>query len=118
MKIQKIIYYLATAVLTLIMCYSAYMYIAKHEAISNYFEAFNYPTYLVYPLAIAKLLGLIAIWGNFSKWLKEWAYAGFFFDVSLAITAHLVAKDGGQMFALVALIALLISYLLGKKVRP
>jgi hypothetical protein len=118
MKTQKILFYIATGVLTAIMIYSVQMYLRNPEAIAGYFESVNYPRYLVYPLAIAKILGLIAIWGNFSKWLKEWAYAGFFFDIALAITAHMVAKDGGEAFAIVAFIALLISYFLGKKVRP
>lgn len=86
--------------------------------IAGYFESVNYPRYLVYPLAIAKILGLVAIWGNFSKSLKEWAYAGFFFDVTLAFTAHMVAKDGGELFSVIAFIALMISYFLGKTVRP
>jgi len=118
MKTQKILFYIATGVLTAIMIYSVQMYLRNPEAIAGYFESVNYPRYLVYPLAIAKILGLIAIWGNFSKWLKEWAYAGFFFDIVLAFSAHMVAKDGGEAFAIVAFIALLISYFLGKKVRP
>ncbi len=118
MNIKKIIFYIATSVLTLIMCYSVFNYITNYEVIAGYFEILKYPTYLVYPLATAKVLGLIAIWGNFSKPLKEWAYAGFFFDVTLAFTAHIVAKDGAETFALVAFIALMISYFLGKIVRP
>jgi len=118
MKIQKIAYYLATGVLTAIMLYSVQMYLRNPEMIADYFERVNYPRYLVYPLATAKLLGLIAIWGNFSKWLKEWAYAGFFFDIALAFTAHIVAKDDGELFSIIAFIALVSSYFLGKTVRP
>lgn len=118
MKIQKIGFYLATGVLTAIMIYSVQMYLRTPGAIAAYFESVNYPGYLVYPLAIAKILGLVAIWGNFSKSLKEWAYAGFFFDVTLAFTAHMVAKDGGELFSIIACIALMISYFLGKRVRP
>ena len=118
MKTQKIGYYIATGILTAVMIYSAQMYLRNPEAVAGYFESMNYPGYLVYPLAIAKILGLVAIWGNFSKSLKEWAYAGFMFDVVLAFTAHLVAKDGGETFAIVAFIALIASYFLGKKVSP
>lgn len=118
MQIQKIVYYTATGVLTAIMIYSVQMYLRNPEVIAGYFESVSYPRYLVYPLAIAKILGLIAIWGNFSKSLKEWAYAGFFFDVTLAFTVHMVAKDGGELFSVIAFIALMISYFLGKTVRP
>lgn len=118
MRYQKIMYWIATAILTAIMLYSIQMYFLNYEDVQGYFEALNYPKYLVYPLAIAKILGLVAIWGNFSKWLKEWSYAGFFFDIALAFTAHMVAQDGGHVVPIVAFLALMISYFLGKIVRP
>ena len=118
MQIQKIAYYIATGLLTVIMIYSAQMYLRSPEVIGDFFVSVDYPRYLVYPLAIAKILGLVAIWGNFSKWLKEWAYAGFFFDVSLAFMAHMAVKDGGELFSIIAFIALMVSYFLGKTVRP
>ncbi len=118
MNFKKIGYFVATGVLTAIMIFSIQMYLRNPDVVAGYFENLNYPSYLVYPLAIAKILGLIAIWGNFSKWLKEWAYAGFFFDVTLALTAHLVAKDSQELFAIIAFVALFISYFLGKTERP
>lgn len=118
MKSTKILYYSATAVLTAIMCFSVFNYFFNHEVIVGFFENMGYPTYLIYPLAIAKILGLIAIWGNFSKWLKEWAYAGFFYDVVLAFFAHYMMSDGQHMFAVIAFCAVIISYFTGKQVRP
>lgn len=117
MKIQKIVFYIATGILTVIMLYSVQMYLRTPVAIADYFESVNYPRYLVYPLAIAKILGLVAVWGNFSKSLREWAYAGFFFDITLAFTAHLIARDGGESFAIIAFISLMISYFSGKIAR-
>ncbi|MGI9546662.1 MAG: DoxX family protein [Flavobacteriaceae bacterium] len=118
MSVSRILYWLSTGILTAIMLFSVYNYFFNHEIIVDFFEGYNYPAYLVYPLAIAKLLGLIAIWGNFSKFLKEWAYAGFFFNTSLALLAHLMAKDGGYLFSLLALICVLISYFTAKQIRP
>jgi len=77
--------------------------------IHGFFENLGYPTYLIYPLAIAKILGLIAIWTRLSRTLTEWAYAGFFFDVILALVAHLSVSDGGHTFALVGVILVLVS---------
>ncbi|MGB3149620.1 MAG: DoxX family protein [Maribacter sp.] len=118
MKIKKIVYYCATGILTAIMCFSVFNYLFNYEMIAGFFESMGYPTYLIYPLAIAKILGLVAIWGNFSKWLKEWAYAGFFYDVVLAFFAHHMVKDGQHLFAVIPLFAVLISYFTGKQVRP
>ncbi len=118
MKTQKIIYWITTGILCAIMLYSATMYFINTEMIKGFFESFNYPTYIVIPLAIAKILGVITILSNKVTWLKEWAYAGFFFDVVLAFTAHMVAEDGGALFSIIAFFALIGSYTSGKKVRP
>jgi len=42
--------------------------------------------------------------------LKEWAYAGFFFDFVLAFFAHFMVNDGEFAPALVALVLLFTSY--------
>lgn len=77
--------------------------------VKGFFKSLGYPTYLIYPLAIAKCLGVIAIISKKSRLLKEWAYAGFFFDVILAASAHFYANDGGQWLALTAMTTLIFS---------
>lgn len=74
-----------------IFTFSAQMYLRSPDMVAGFFEMLDYPTYLVYPLAIVKILGIIAVLSNLSKVLKEWAYAGFFFDAVLATLAHYVA---------------------------
>ena len=118
MKIQRIIYWIATSIFSLLLTFSVYNYFFNYDAIRGFFEAFGYPVYLIYPLATAKILGLIVIWINKGGWIKEWAYAGFFFNALLAFFAHYMISDGQQGGAVMVLIFLLISYFLGKKVRP
>ena len=115
MNRTKLIYWISTGLVCAIMAFSAFNYFFNHEMIVGFFERYNYPTYLIYPLATIKILGIIAIVSNKSKILKEWAYAGFFFDMILALAAHLIAADGGYMFALVGLISLIISRILWVK---
>ncbi len=67
------------------------MYLRNPDMVAGFFEMLHYPTNLVYPLAIAKILGIVAVLSNVSRFLKEWAYAGFFFDAVLATLAHFVA---------------------------
>ncbi len=111
MKPAKIAYYAATGLLSLLMLFSAGMYIFNHAYVSETFTTLGYPTYIIYPLAAAKVLGLIAIWSNYSSRLKEWAYAGFFFDFVLALAAHLAVNDGEFFGAVLALVLLAVSYI-------
>ena len=115
MKRDKIIYYAATGLLTALMLFSVSMYFFNHEEISSMFKSFGYPTYIIYPYGIVKLLGLFAIWYPSFKVIKEWAYAGFFFAFILAFFAHYMIGDGEQGGALVALTLLIVSYIFHKK---
>ena len=117
LKKEKIIYYISTGLLTLLMIMSIGMYLFNHDMMAETFTKLGYPSYIIYPLAAAKTLGLIAIWTNLSHTLKEWAYAGFFFDFILALSAHIHIADGEHMPAIIALILLSISYYFNKKVN-
>ena len=116
MKKNKIIFYVSTGLLTLMMLMSAGMYFFNNVEIAKMFEAFGYPTYIIYPYGIAKVLGLVALWFFRGKFLNEWAYAGFFFAFILAFFAHFMIGDGEQTGALIAMVLLITSYIFSKKI--
>jgi len=117
MRTKQIVYWLSTAVLCGIFLYSAFMYFTKTEMIKGFFENFNYPTYIVIPLAIVKILGVVVILWRPNKSITEWVYAGFFFDLVLATVAHHYAGHGILGFSLYGLLAIFPSYFLGKYIR-
>jgi len=116
-KRNKTIFLASTGLLSLLMLGSAGMYFFNYDMVSDTFVKLGFPTYIIYPLAVAKILGLIAIWTKKSETLKEWAYAGFFFDFLLALSAHANAGDGEYLPSSIAIILLLVSYTFGKKVE-
>ncbi len=116
-KRNKIIYLAATGLLSVLMLFSAGMYFFNNEMVQETFTKLGYPTYIIYPLAIAKILGLVAIWTKKSDTLKEWAYAGFFFDFVLAASAHISINDGEYAPSALAAVLLLVSYVFEKKVN-
>jgi hypothetical protein len=61
---------------------------------------------------------VLAIFTKKSKRLKEWAYAGFFFNFVLALSAHINAGDPSlqALPAAVCLILLTGSYLLDRRI--
>lgn len=114
-KRNKIIYLVSTGLFTALMLFSAGMYLFANEVAVDAFTKLGFPTFVIYPLAAAKILGLGAIWIGKSKTLKEWAYAGFFFNLLLAVSAHLSINDGEFAAALLGLVLLLTSYTFNKK---
>lgn len=117
MALNKILYWVSTILLCLLFLYSASMYFTKTEMVKGFFENLNYPTYIVIPLAILKVLGVGMILWRKSKWLTEWAYAGFFFDLVLATAAHHFADHGVIGYSLYGLLFIFPSYFLGKQIR-
>lgn len=111
-KRDQIIYYVVTGLFSLLMVFSAGMYIFAHDVAVEAFTRLGFPIYIIYPLAVAKLLGLVAIWTNKSKPLKQWAYAGFVFDLLLASSAHIMVGDGEFPAATGALVLVLVSFFL------
>ncbi|MEL6721113.1 MAG: DoxX family protein [Bacteroidota bacterium] len=114
-KTTKIIFWIATGLLSAMMLISAGMYFFNYEEIQKTFLALGHPAHVIYPLAIAKILGIIVILTRRNASLTEWVYAGLFFNFVLALMAHLEAKDGEFGGALVALVLLFTSYFMGKR---
>lgn len=106
---NQLFYRISTGILTALMGFSSLMYFVQNEMVSATFQNLGFPTWIIYPLAIAKILGLIAIWSNKSKLLKEWAYAGFAFNTLLAMGAHTSISDGEFPAAFVGLLLVITS---------
>ncbi len=93
MKSTKIIYWIFTillAALMLLSAFSSFKVTAEGEAMMKHLGFFYGVLRL---LSVAKILGVITILIPGFPRLKEWAYAGFTFDLIGAIYAGLYAGD-------------------------
>jgi uncharacterized membrane protein YphA (DoxX/SURF4 family) len=57
----------------------------------------GYPTYFIALIGLWKVLGSIAILAPRFPRLKEWAYAGIFFNVTGAAASHTIVGDYAPM---------------------
>lgn len=112
---NKWINWISTGLLSAMMVMSAGMYLFNTAEIQQTFESLGYPSYIVIPLAVAKIIGVVVLWVSKNRSLKDWAYAGFFFDFVLAFFAHIMISDGQFGGAFIALILLAASYYSWKK---
>jgi hypothetical protein len=72
----------------------------------------------VYPLGVVKILGIIGIWNKKYPLIREWAYAGYFFNCVLAFAGNGLAPKGEYtMGALIAIVLLLVSYFTQKRLE-
>lgn len=93
------------------------MYIFDHGTVVGNFLKLGFPEWLIYPMAIAKLSGVLMLLTKFNKSLTELAYAGIFFNLMLAVGAHVAVSDGEFPPALVGVILVVASYFTWGKSR-
>ena len=94
-KTTNIIYWISTIIFAALMIFSAAGGLQPtQEAIQILHDGLGYPVYFIQFISIAKLIGAIVILiPGLNRSVKEWAYAGLFFDLAGAIYSG-VASSG------------------------
>lgn len=106
-KVNKIIYWIATAWLALGMTSSAIVQLMRGPEGVQSVTHLGYPEYLLTILGTWKILGVAAILAPKLALVKEWAYAGFFFVASGAMISHITMGDPiGEIFPSLLLLVL------------
>lgn len=115
----RLIYWIVTPVFLLLQGWATSQYLMEAPRMTATITDLGYPVYFMKMLGVAKVLGIVAIATGFSRRLKEWAYAGFTFDVCAAIVSHLSVGDSLAVALVpVAFLALqLISYFTWSQLR-
>lgn len=93
-KRNKIIYWIATLWLALGMTSTGIVQLLKTPEEIDLMTRVGFPVYFLTLIGIWKLLGVVAVLSPKFPLLKEWAYAGFFFNMTGAVFAH--AVTGGS----------------------
>jgi len=86
-------YWVATALFCLAMTAGGSMNLMRAEMQKEAMTALGYPDYLMTILGVAKILGVVALLIPGVPLLKEWAYAGFTFDLLGAAASHAFVSD-------------------------
>jgi hypothetical protein len=119
MKKTKIIFWVVTGLLAVMLGIgSVYDAISAPEAIEHV-TRIGYPAYIVPFLGVAKILGLIAILVPGYPRIKEWAYAGIFYDLLGAFYSHIAFGDGPDMWAgfIIGFALIAVSYIYHHKLQ-
>ncbi|WP_295121634.1 DoxX family protein [uncultured Chitinophaga sp.] len=93
MKKTKVIYWIFTALFAAFMLLTAVPDVLMSDDAVKYMDHLGYPHYFTPFIGWAKILGAIAILVPGFPRIKEWAYAGLFFDL-IGATYSQIATDG------------------------
>jgi uncharacterized membrane protein YphA (DoxX/SURF4 family) len=112
MKKTNILYWTFTALFAAFMLMSGIQNLMVTPEWVTIMNNLGYPSYLLPFMGVAKCLGVLALVVPGYPRIKEWAYAGFFFDL-VGATYSVVVKEGPQLphtFMLVLLVVMGLSY--------
>ncbi len=93
MNLKNIAYWISLVLFSVAMGFGGVADLMKNPEIMNSLKQLGYPEYLAMILGFWKIAGVIAILLPRLGLLKEWAYAGFFFDLSGASLSHIMVQD-------------------------
>ena len=118
MKKTKIIYVITTALFALMMLGSATPDVISSEvAVKGMHDGLGYPLYFIPFIGIAKILGVLAILIPGFPRIKEWAYAGLFFDlIGATFSIYSSGERGANLgFMLMPILLGVLSYVYYQK---
>jgi hypothetical protein len=120
LKNAKRIYWTGTVLTSLWFGASGFFELTRNPIVWNITLQLGYPAYFIYVLGIAKLSGIIVLLipGKLLR-LKEWVFAGIFFDIIFAFSSKLsVVGPLGTVDAIIAFTMVSITYLTFRKIYP
>lgn len=103
MKKTKIIYWITTILFAGLMIFSSIPDVMMEAETVKFITRLGYPEYFIFFIGVAKLLGCLAILVPGFPRIREWAYAGLFFDLIGAAYSNIMV-DGFQPGMVVMLV--------------
>ena len=118
MKKIKIAYWTVTILFVLAMLQSGIVQLIQSEGSKEVMALLGYPMYVSTILGVAKILGAIVLVIGTSKTLREWAYAGFAYDlIGASASGAYIGEILVVIVPLVYLAVMFLSYFLWKKME-
>ncbi|MBV9963760.1 MAG: DoxX family protein [Parafilimonas sp.] len=119
-KTTNIIYWVSTIIFAGLMIFASVGGLKPTaQVIQIFHDGLGYPIYFIQYISYAKLLGVVAILiPGLNKTLKEWAYAGLFFDLAGAVYSGIAVSaqfDPKMLGLLMWIIPGIISYYFWRK---
>jgi hypothetical protein len=103
-KTRTVLYWVTTGILVFCMTGGVFELLSVKATIDGIMRL-GYPAYIIPALGLGKVLAILAIlWPGFPR-LKEWAYAGIFFNMVGATVSHVACHDGSWILIVTVTIA-------------
>jgi len=119
-KTTKIIYWIGVSLTSLWFGASGFFELTNNKVVWDITVALGYPSHFIYILGVAKLSGVVVLLiPNKLLRLKEWVFAGIFFDITFAFLSKIaVFGIATTVDAVIAFIMVGVTYAMFRKLYP
>lgn len=119
-RTTKIIYWTGAVLTSLWFGASGFFELTKNPVVWDISVKLGYPSHFIYILGVAKLAGIsVLLTPNKLLRLKEWVFAGIFFDITFAFLSKLaVLNFAASSDAIIAFIMVAVTYVMFRKLYP
>lgn len=90
---RTVAYWASTGLFCAALGFGGIAHLLRADAMAEGIATLGYPPYLMTILGAAKVLGVVALLAPGLPLLKEWAYAGFTFNLLGATASHIFVGD-------------------------
>lgn len=119
-KTQKAIYWTGASFMSLWFGASGFFELTRNPIVWDITVKLGYPAHFIYILGVAKLSGVIVLLTpNRLLRLKEWVFAGIFFDILFAFFSKIVVLGfPATIDAIIAFAIISVTYAMFRKLYP
>lgn len=119
-KTTKAIYWTGAVFMSLWFGTSGFCELTKNPLVWDITVKLGYPPHFIYILGVAKLSGVaVLLTPNRLLRLKEWVFAGIFFDILFAFFSKIVVLGfPATIDAIIAFTAISVTYVMFRKLYP
>ncbi|MEF9479041.1 DoxX family protein [Chryseobacterium sp. 1B4] len=116
-KTTKIIYWSGAIFMSLWFGASGFFELTKNPVVWDITQKLGYPSHFIYILGVFKISGiLVLLLPNTLLRLKEWVFAGMFFDILFAFFSKIAVLGlSSTVDAIVAFSVLTVTYIMFRK---
>lgn len=111
----RVLYFTALGLFYALFIVSILLSVFDVKGTLDGYRHLSFPTWLLIPQATAKALGLIAIAQNRWRTLKDFAYAGFLYNLLLALGAHVALRELDVLLALLGLLLWVFAFTMDRR---
>ncbi len=112
------LYWIATGLFTALFTGSVIFGLFDLNDSYREFQHLEFPAWSFIFLTVAKVLGLIAVLSNRSQTLKDFAFAGFLYDLLLALGAHIAQQEIKVLLPLLSLPIWAFAFIMNRRMYP